>query len=211
MSKNDKIKSKETVNGQIIRAARQLFQVHGLAKITMDDIGKMIGRHRSSLYHYYKSKEEVYQAVKDIEIAETIAFLTEKIAENGLIGEKFRIFCECILFVDQTKLASITSTDIEVDSIELSAYGLMKQAIHLRFVNAQDQLLLQMISEAIAGDQLPESALPAAKNLIFLLGSSLHGIRKQMILTSDYSGIPEFAKILADMAIRNLTSIEKQT
>jgi len=57
MSADSTIKE-DIIQEQILQAAKQLFSVHGLHKVTMDDVAKAIGKGRSSLYYYYKSKDE---------------------------------------------------------------------------------------------------------------------------------------------------------
>ena len=55
MSKDPGIKD-DLFQEQVIRAAQKLFQQHGMYKVTMDDVAKAVGKGRSSLYYYYKSK-----------------------------------------------------------------------------------------------------------------------------------------------------------
>ena len=50
------IGKEDDIQKQILQAALQLFQAHGFRRVTMDDVAKAIGKGRSSLYYYYKSK-----------------------------------------------------------------------------------------------------------------------------------------------------------
>lgn len=52
---------------QLIKAAAQIFQRYGFKKTTMDDIAFAAGKGKSSLYYYFKNKEEVFEAVVDFE------------------------------------------------------------------------------------------------------------------------------------------------
>jgi len=54
---------------RILSAAKNLFSRFGLEKTTMEDIAKAAGKGKSSLYYYFKSKEEVYAEVIRKEIA----------------------------------------------------------------------------------------------------------------------------------------------
>jgi len=47
----------------IIEAAKQCFSTYGYEKTTLDDIGKKLGLNKSSLYYYFKNKEEIFTAV----------------------------------------------------------------------------------------------------------------------------------------------------
>ncbi len=52
---------------QLIIAAGQIFYQYGFKKTTMDDIAFAAGKGKSSLYYYFKNKEEVFEAVVDYE------------------------------------------------------------------------------------------------------------------------------------------------
>ncbi|MBS1586907.1 MAG: TetR/AcrR family transcriptional regulator [Bacteroidetes bacterium] len=53
----------ERMKSSIIEAARELFQQYGLSKTTMEDIARSIGKGKSSLYYYYPTKEDLFEAV----------------------------------------------------------------------------------------------------------------------------------------------------
>jgi len=60
----DHIKQKQKViSVKIVSHASQVFSKFGFKKSTMDDIAKASGMAKSSLYYYFKSKEEVFEAV----------------------------------------------------------------------------------------------------------------------------------------------------
>ena len=48
---------------EVEAAARDLARVHGLASISMRDIGDRVGMHASSLYQYFPSKDAIYDAL----------------------------------------------------------------------------------------------------------------------------------------------------
>ncbi|MCU4176509.1 TetR/AcrR family transcriptional regulator [Carboxylicivirga sp. N1Y90] len=56
----------------IIEAARELFAKFGYKKTTMEDIAQALRKGKSSLYYYFKNKEEIFQAV--IEMEEELLF-----------------------------------------------------------------------------------------------------------------------------------------
>lgn len=53
-------KHTDTRREQIISAARTLFIRQGYAKTSVDDISSAIGMTKSSLYYYFKNKEELF-------------------------------------------------------------------------------------------------------------------------------------------------------
>ena len=49
---------------KLVDVARQLFAKNGLENTTMNDIALQSGKGRRTLYTYFKSKEEIYYAVR---------------------------------------------------------------------------------------------------------------------------------------------------
>jgi AcrR family transcriptional regulator len=54
---------KEAMRAGIIKAASIHFSKHGFKKTTMEDIAKAAGKGKSSIYYYYTSKEQIFEAV----------------------------------------------------------------------------------------------------------------------------------------------------
>jgi AcrR family transcriptional regulator len=53
----------DVVRAEILKAAMHVFQKWGLNKTTMEDIAREAGKGKSTLYYYYPSKEEIFDAV----------------------------------------------------------------------------------------------------------------------------------------------------
>jgi AcrR family transcriptional regulator len=54
----------------ILKIAREIFSKYGFKKTTLDDIANAVRKGKSSLYYYFKSKEDLFQAVimKEVDI-----------------------------------------------------------------------------------------------------------------------------------------------
>ncbi len=53
---------------QIIKAAQKRFTRHGLNKTTIEEIARDLRMGKASLYHYFKSKEEIFYEVSKLEV-----------------------------------------------------------------------------------------------------------------------------------------------
>lgn len=62
-----KVKMKEDVKAQLVQVAQEIFKKFGYKKTTMDEIAFGARKGKSSLYYYFKSKEEIYKAVVELE------------------------------------------------------------------------------------------------------------------------------------------------
>jgi AcrR family transcriptional regulator len=57
----------DIVRAEILRAAEHVFQKWGSNKTTMEDIAREAGKGKSTLYYYFQSKDEIFDAVVKIE------------------------------------------------------------------------------------------------------------------------------------------------
>jgi AcrR family transcriptional regulator len=76
----------------IIEAGREIFARYGFKKTTMDDIARAAHKGKSSLYHYFKSKEEVFGAVVEKEASELKAELSRAISLEKAPQGKLRAY-----------------------------------------------------------------------------------------------------------------------
>lgn len=53
----------DIIRCEVLQEAAKLFRHYGLNKTTMEDIARAVGKGKSTLYYYYKSKEEIFDAV----------------------------------------------------------------------------------------------------------------------------------------------------
>lgn len=83
---------KLTTRLQLITAAAQTFDRYGFKKTTMDDIALAAGKGKSSLYYYFKNKEEVFEAVVDNEADQLKNEIYFEINKRNSAVEKLRVY-----------------------------------------------------------------------------------------------------------------------
>lgn len=89
------MKKDEAVKSEILERAEVLFQQYGLKKTTMDDIAEACKKAKSTLYHYFRSKEEVFDGVIRLELIKlrkAVAFKIDR--EEGLLDKIMTYFIE---------------------------------------------------------------------------------------------------------------------
>jgi AcrR family transcriptional regulator len=57
----------DEVREQVVQAARQVFARFGFKKTALDDIARESRKGKSTIYYYFKSKDEIFKAVIDAE------------------------------------------------------------------------------------------------------------------------------------------------
>ncbi|HPT30284.1 MAG TPA: TetR/AcrR family transcriptional regulator, partial [Prolixibacteraceae bacterium] len=71
MENSNESGSKRDLNREtILKIAQEIFSKYGYKKTTLDDIANAVRKGKSSLYYYFKSKEDLFQAVimKEVEV-----------------------------------------------------------------------------------------------------------------------------------------------
>jgi len=58
---------KEKFRERIVLSASKIFSRYGFKKTTMEEIANALNKGKSSIYYYFKSKEEIFEAVVDHE------------------------------------------------------------------------------------------------------------------------------------------------
>ncbi|MBE6305807.1 MAG: TetR/AcrR family transcriptional regulator [Bacteroidales bacterium] len=79
---------------RLIDVARQLFARKGIENTTMNDIATASDRGRRTIYTYFRTKSEIYQAVIEDESARIIKELSQTIESRITPGDKLRALME---------------------------------------------------------------------------------------------------------------------
>ena len=82
----------ELVKKEILSEAQKLFRQYGLKKTTMDEIAAACGKAKSTLYHYFKSKEEVFDAVIEMELINLRKIVKDKVEQQKTIAGKLKTY-----------------------------------------------------------------------------------------------------------------------
>ncbi len=78
----------DIVRAEILKAAEQVFQKWGSNKTTMEDIAREAGKGKSTLYYYYQSKEEIFDAVVIVEFENILQKAKELAQETKTAKER---------------------------------------------------------------------------------------------------------------------------
>jgi AcrR family transcriptional regulator len=80
---------------EIIAVASALFSMKGYSATSLKEIADEVGLHKTSLFHYFKNKEEILMEVMDKGLREYVNILDESAIDPNLeIAEKLRVALE---------------------------------------------------------------------------------------------------------------------
>ena len=77
---------------KIVRAAKAMFGQHGFRKASLADIAHEARMGKSSLYHYFRSKEELFRAVVNMEMQVLSDRVREVVGKENLPEARLRAF-----------------------------------------------------------------------------------------------------------------------
>lgn len=79
---------------RLIDVARQLFARQGIENTTMNDIASASDRGRRTVYTYFRTKDDIYQAVIEDESKKMLQELEAKVGHESTPGGKLRALIE---------------------------------------------------------------------------------------------------------------------
>lgn len=141
---------KDLVRDRLTDTAAELFATRGYSRTTIHEIAEELGLRRSSLYHYFRNKEEILDALIDqqtIEHAETLKVLLTDKSLKGI--EKLeRAFTRSVLHKLTASARFRVLDQIEFEMPEKQARE------HRRRKREILDLWSQLIAEGIAAGEL---------------------------------------------------------
>lgn len=187
---------------QILQAAMQLYQKHGLKKVTMDDVSKVIGKSRSSIYYYYKSKDEIFEAVLEMLVADVINEISTAVDKVSTLEEKIRAFCLSKVKTSEDKKALFVALEAGMDAEEMSKHASVMITIHKLLMKQEAALLKKVLSANTKKGNIRTLKPKEQDTFIFIIQSGIRGIKREMQHDNDFSKLDTTVDILANMATK---------
>ncbi|WP_158800103.1 TetR/AcrR family transcriptional regulator [Pedobacter sp. L105] len=194
----------DLIQEQILQAAKQLFLMYGLAKVTMDDVAKAIGKGRSSLYYYYKSKDEILDAVVNLELKAIRATMAKAVDQATTTEEKINIFFVSKLKLVREKGPFFDALESGMDADAISSFNEAKLVIHQGTIKWEGTLLNKILTDGIANGELKAIEKNDLDIRIFVMLSTLHGLKREMRMEKNVRDIEPVIDQLTQMVMHGL-------
>lgn len=171
---------KDPIRRDILAGARELFIHYGFKKTTMEDIAKKIGKSKSSLYYYYKTKEEIFEAMacEDMEQQHRLALSMMKKEESA--QARFRVFVVSIF----THLIS-NKQEYSVFKAEVMENPFLIVNISERRNTYMEDLLKELVLYGIRRGEVRELSHDEIDVWAKAINVSLKGIGSRLFLGDD--------------------------
>jgi AcrR family transcriptional regulator len=143
--KEIKLTKEEIIKAEVLSTSRQLFKRFGYQKTTMEDIARGIGRGKSTLYYYYKSKEEIFEAIVERELKDLLSIIGKKVDKASTAEEKLKVYA--VTAYEVIKEKAVLNDVIFNEMIKTGGVSIAQPSMveHLSKVNEQWFLIMRNI------------------------------------------------------------------
>jgi AcrR family transcriptional regulator len=196
------IRADDIAQEEILRAALRLYQKFGPTKVTMDDVAAASGRSRTSLYYYYKNRDEIYQAVVE-KIADEMAIeIRQAVAATETLPDKIYAFCSSKIKASGEWKKVLAAMWTAMSEEEQSRHGRAMVNLHTRLIYHENMILNEILADAARRQEI-RALNPADQDmLIFLISSGIRGLRREIFELDDPHDMKTALRLLTDMVVK---------
>ncbi len=187
---------------KLIEVARQLFAYKGVENTTMSDIANASDKGRRTIYTYFKSKREIYEATIESDSDRMVQQLKDLISdEPSAIGKLRRVL--------QYRLDMFESSTQKPRSVSFNSFLLLNfnriDKVRVLALNKEKEILNQILEQGVEDHSFdPEQA----KRVIPVLQFIMKGVDLAMVQGMPQSEIElsgeEYKEVIINYIIKSL-------
>ena len=192
----------DIIQQEILKAAIRLYQKFGPNGFTMDDLATATGRSRTSLYYYYKNRDEIYQAVMAKIARDMAAEIRGAVGAVETVRDKVYAFCDTKLKTSK-EWGKVFSAMWEVmDTEEQSQHAKVMYSWHKKLIHHESMILNEILAGATRRKEI-RAISPADQDvLVFLIYSGIRGIRREIFELNDPHDMQATLVLLTEMVVK---------
>lgn len=195
------MEKEESIVQDIINGAKNLMQQYGLKKTTMEDIAKAAGKSKSTLYYYFKDKEEIFDRVINLEIDEFFN------AVNTAVNKQSDAISMLKTYI-VTKVKTLREKiNLYTFAVENDLQGrLNKEFTNLRnrYDNEEKKMISSILTKGVETSLFKKEITQEIDVLSELLVSCVRGIEMDIITHNKNKALTDKADLLVEMLIKGI-------
>lgn len=170
----------EIIKQEIISTALALFCRYGLMKTTMEDIAKAAGKGKSTLYHYFKSKEDVFDAVCNQQMKSIFAEVGAAVEKSPTASQKIKTYFEKYISIASLKSNTLLTDVLRIDLKENgnSIIGRAKK----QFDNSENQFFKEILVFGVKTGEFPRISEEEIDAISTVFSKSIRNLIIDMII-----------------------------
>lgn len=139
--------AQDATRSAILDASRDLFARFGYKKTTMEDIAMALRKGKSSLYYYFKNKEEIFQAVIEMEAELLCDKLKDVVRSDRDPANKLRDY----VIVRMETVAGLENYQKVLKEDLYGGYEFL-DTVKMRGESLEDEMLKTILDEGVLND-----------------------------------------------------------
>jgi AcrR family transcriptional regulator len=198
--------SDDIIREEILRAGLRLYRKYGPQKVTMDEVANALGRSRTSLYYYYKNREEFFLAVLDLIVDDVMADIRQAVSQVDNIYEKFNAFCLAKIKTskDWRNVFNIIYPNMNAD--EKNKHVKTGTILHQKLMHKEGIVVKEILSEAVNKKEIRVISSTDQDMLGFILSSAIRGLRNEIFDANAPYDIKDALRLLSEIIARWATN-----
>ncbi len=189
----------EIVARAIMDGAKQVFRKWGLAKATMEDIAKAAGKGKSTLYYYFKSKEEIFHAIAKDEIDASLRATQEAMDKVENAGEKLSLYVEVLLkeIQSRTKFYTIIMGEFR-ENMKII------EQIRTYYAEQEDLFVRNLIAYGIERDEFRQVDNDDAGMTSRIVVLMLRGLIMELLVKEEQEDLEPYIESINNLFLKGL-------
>jgi len=192
----------DIIQQEILKAAIRLYQKFGPTGFTMDDLAAATGRSRTSLYYYYKNRDEIYKAVMDKIARNMAAGIRQEVAAEETLREKIHAFCHTKLKASAEWKKVFNAMTASMDADEQSQHAKVMYNWHKKLIHHESVILNEILAGATRRKEIRPIPPGDQDTLVFLIYSGIRGFRREIFELNDPHDLEAALQLLTDMIVK---------
>lgn len=198
MRKADPLKL-DIVRDEILRAAMDLFQKYGIDKTTMEDIAEAAGKGKSTLYYYFKKKEDVFAVAAKMEFNKIQQLLEKELSKAKCASEKIKLFFNIHDKSLRTKV-KLYPIIFKESKKHIALFHSLQRMNNTSEVN----LFRSILKEGVASGEFKSIKMEDCDLIAIAATTSLHAAQLNLVLEGKMPPIDDRTEAMLDIFIRGL-------
>jgi len=192
--------SPQDEQAEIIQATLRLYRQFGPDKVSMDDVAKATGRSRTSIYYYFKNRDEMFRAAVDAIVLEMAKDLRKAVADIPTVDKQVYTFC-----VSKLKLSREWKLILDAIWVSMDQKGQWKhvktaETLHQKLVYQESLILKEVLAAAAARKEIRVLSGEETDQWVFVITSGIRGIRNELPDHNVTQAAKASIRVLSEMA-----------
>ena len=189
----------DIISDEILKEAQKLFQQFGVKKTTMEDIAKAMGKGKSTLYYYYCSKEDIFDAVILKEMGEVFNCVKLAVEKASTAEDKLKAFT-----LTKIKAVQKRANLYKVVRGEMQETMRCMKHLHTEYDLQETSLVKDILKFGISNGEFTKQISKDLDLLPSVMVSSLRGLERDMFIETRYAKLEPRMESIMGIMIRGL-------